>query len=722
MDPSDHPIQTNPKITGPRYLSPSRWVHRMRCWKSARLELMVLLGVLAVTVAVLLHACSGQDAEQPTDPQFAVVGTRTLTINGGGTGSGTVTAPPTGNQPQLNCVITSGQAAATGCVPSYPAMTVVTLTATPASGHTFTGWSGACTGKKTCTLTLGVKRNVTANFAGPPQLALTVTGGGTGDGIVSSQPDLSPPIDCTIAGGVASGTGCRASYPDSTIVTLTATPAPGHTFGWWGGDCATVGSAPSCQLTMSGARSANAVFMASGSATEAALGKWGQTFATPIVAIHMALLPNSRVLMWGPVGTQPWTWDPTTYSSDPETGFVEKSTGSLMFCSGQNFLGDGRLLVIGGQGTGGLVHGIKDVNIFDSTGWAAAPPMHYARWYPTAAVLPNGDVVAMAGTDENKARVQTPEVYNGSTWRDLTGATLSVAFYPRLFVEPKLGRLFHAGEQGTTRYMDPNANGGTGGWTTLKTRMAAISREYGSAVMLDGKVLYVGGGGAGCPDLPTNTAEIIDLNAATPTWRSVGSMAYRRRQLNLTILPDGKVLATGGTSACGADNPDGTILPAELWDPVTEQWSVMGSMRDRRNYHSTAILLPDGQVLVSGSNGILTAQVFTPPYLFNPDGTAADRPTYTLNLNNLGYNQSISLSTPNAASIRKLTLIRLSAVTHAHNQSQRLVTLGFTAAPDGQSLTFTTPASGNLAPPGPYLLFILNDKGVPSVAQIVNIR
>jgi hypothetical protein len=112
--------------------------------------------------------------------------------------------------------------------------------------------------------------------------------------------------------------------------------------------------------------------------------------------------------------------------------------------------------------------------------------------------------------------------------------------------------------------------------------------------------------------------------------------------------------------------------------------------------------------------------MYTPPSLFNADGTLAARPSYTLASTNLGYNQSITVETPDAAGISKVTLIRLSAVTHAFNAGQQLNTLAFTR--NSGSLTVTTPANGNLAPPGPYMLFLINDRGVPSIAKIVSLR
>ncbi|MBA2459907.1 MAG: DUF1929 domain-containing protein [Gemmatimonadales bacterium] len=343
--------------------------------------------------------------------------------------------------------------------------------------------------------------------------------------------------------------------------------------------------------------------------------------------------------------------------------------------------------------------------------------MTYRRWYPTLVELEDGDVVAISGTQEPGLNASVPERYNGSTWTALSTAPLSLPLYPRAFLEPKNGHIFYAGENGTTRYLDPS---GTGTWTTLGSRVVS-DRSYGSAVMLDSKVLYIGGGGRNCPTFPKNTAEIIDLSAASPTWSGVASMAYRRRQTNATILPDGTVLVTGGTNACGSSDESGAVFAAELYDPPPKNtWTTLANASVVRVYHSTTLLLPDGRVLSTGSGdaGVATQQhtyeIFSPPYLFK-----GPRPTYNLPTTAMRYGQSFQVQTPHAAVIRKVTLIRLVSTTHAFDQGQRLNTLTFQAAADGQSLDLTPPASGRLAPPGPYMLFIINDKGVPSLAQTV---
>ncbi|HEX6869858.1 MAG TPA: galactose oxidase-like domain-containing protein [Micromonosporaceae bacterium] len=768
----------------------------------------------AIPAAGLTLGCE-DTVMQPTGPNSAAVVLRTLTITGLGTGSGTVTAPAAGGQPELSCRIISGVAASTGCVVSYPSGTVVVLTATPdalnsfdswgggctgsggcqvtmninrtvrakfvpdkvltvngggvgagtvtsqagltpavdcsitagtpsgacqvgypngtsvtltptaASGSVFNGWSGGCTGMGTCTVSMTTSRTVKAAFKPAITYRLTVSGSGAGTGTVTSQAGLIPAINCTITSGQAAQTGCSADYLNGTGVTLTPVPAPNHTFSGWSGPCTLQGS--TCALTMGANRNVTAAFNPVGSsATEATLGKWGPQFSTPIILMHVALLPTGKLLTYGHTG-QPWLWDPSTYPNNPAGGFSEVPTTTELFCSGHTFLADGSLLVTGGHDeVKGNSFGVPDVNIFQGSGWQVAPPMAQGRWYPTATTLGNGEVVVTAGTDNFNVNVLIPEVWNGTSWRQLTGASRSLPYYPRMLLAPD-GRLFTAGPGKSTMYLNAAGNGS---WQVVAS-MGAPDRNYGAAVMLDGKVLAIGGSGAvGTCTLPVlTTAELFDLRSASQTWRQVGSMTYARRHLNATILPNGEVLVTGGTSACGFSNESGSVFPAEMWNPTTEQFRTLAPMAVRRLYHSTAILLPDARVLSGGggdnpgSTNQFNAEMYTPPYLFNTDGTLAARPGYTLPSGNaLGYGQNVVLNTSDAASIAKVTLIRLSATTHAFNQSQQLNTLPFTPAPEGGSLTATLPSSPNVAPPGPYMLFIVNQSGVPSQAEIVSLN
>jgi hypothetical protein len=411
-------------------------------------------------------------------------------------------------------------------------------------------------------------------------------------------------------------------------------------------------------------------------------------------------------------------WDP----ANPGAGFVQASAPYEVFCSGHSFLPDGRLLVTGGHSTG--TSGIPSTVLFDppSGTWSITGSMAQGRYYPTTTVLPNGEVLAVSGSDETRTVVTIPEIGNGSTWRRLTTASLAIPapYYPAMFLAPN-GKVFLAGFPQTSRYLDVS---GTGAWTTVADRQVA-DRTMGSAVMYaPGKVLYVGGG-----DPPTNSAEVIDLNQSSPSWRNVPAMAFARRQLNATILADGKILVTHGTSGSGFNNVASAIRAAELWNPATESWSTMASESRSRAYHSTALLLPDARVLSSGSgegggvlyeNSDFTAQVFTPPYLFNPDGTLAARPIITSAPSRISYGPSFTVETPDVGSVSRGSLIRLSSVTHAFNQSQLVYPLTFSAT-GPTSLTAAGPTSANLAPPGPYMLFLVNGSGVPSTATMVTV-
>jgi len=459
------------------------------------------------------------------------------------------------------------------------------------------------------------------------------------------------------------------------------------------------------------------------SSAAATMGKWDPAFTTPMVAVDAHLLRTGKVLLWGDSkGAYLWNGgtDFTAVAAKP----------FRIFCAGHTFLPDGRLLVIGG--TSDQTRGLRYATIFDPStkSWVGTTSMAEGRYYPTATTLANGDVLVVSGHDTTKTVVKIPEVRHGTSWRRLTTASLAIPnpFYPPMFVAPN-GKIFLAGFLPTSEYLDV---AGTGHWAPV-ARRNGVGRILGSAVMYaPGKVLYAGGGTDSVFSRdtlapPTASAEVIDLNQGAPAWRSVRSMAFARRQLNATILADGSVLVTGGTSGTGFNNQAGAIHAAELWNPKTESWTTMASESRNRTYHSTALLLPSGKVLSTGSGeggGVpfasseRSAQLFSPPYLFKADGTLAPRPTITSAPARLSYGQSFTIQTPNAASVGRGTLIRLSSVTHGFNQSQLIFPLAVKAS-GAATLSATAPARGALAPPGPYMLFLINSAGVPSVAKIV---
>ena len=688
-----------------------------------RSTLAVRSGVCRLTaLALVVTACqSPQDSLSPS--LAATQPSKALTVTGGGTGGGKVTAPVYGETPDLACVITNGTAGPETCSRRYAYKTVVTLTVVPDPGSTFTGWGGSCTGTAlTCTITMNVNRTVKAKFAGGtiPRYTLNVTGGGTGSGTITSQAGLSPAINCSITAGTAVSGACSAQYRQGTAVTLTASAANGHTFDGWSADCSGTGG---CTLTMSTNRAAAAAFTAPAS-LEASVGRWDPPQFNPIIGIHVVQLLTGKFLLWGHLG-EPQVWDPVGGFTEVVNATCTDPQICELFCAGQAFLPDGSVLVAGGHNEAlGNNYGLLQASIFDGFSWRATGSMHYARWYPTLVTMFDGRVIALSGDQAPGVNATVPERYGAGVWTPLTSAARALQLYPRAFVEPKSGRIFVAGQDNPSLYLNPL---GTGSWTSGPSRVVA-GRDYGSAVMLDNKVVYFGGGGGiNCPgNLPQRTAEMIDLAAAAPAWKAIAPMMIGRRQLNATILADGTVLITGGTSQCGFTNEAGAVFAAEQWDPSRGTdgqgaWTTMANASVVRVYHSTAALLSDGRVLSTGSGGggatdQNSYEIYSPPYLFQ-----GPRPSYGLQSNVVRYGSTFTVSTPDAASIQKVHLIRFAATTHAFDQGQRLRSLSFQVASDGQSLTATAPVDGKVAPPGPYMLFIVNTAGVPSVGQSVRV-
>ena len=169
---------------------------------------------------------------------------------------------------------------------------------------------------------------------------------------------------------------------------------------------------------------------------------------------------------------------------------------------------------------------------------------------------------------------------------------------------------------------------------------------------------------------------------------------------------------------------------AELWNPQTGHWAQLASNAVDRAYHSVSLLLPDGTVLhgasgdanVASSNPVqaypnqANHEIFRPPYLFRgarPSITGLAKPT-------VAYGETFTVTTPNAAQITQVRWIRLGSVTHAFDANQRANVLSFTRSAGFVSVT--APAGANLAPPGHYLLFILNRNGVPSTGKIIQVQ
>ena len=237
------------------------------------------------------------------------------------------------------------------------------------------------------------------------------------------------------------------------------------------------------------------------------------------------------------------------------------------------------------------------------------------------------------------------------------------------------------------------------------------------------KVIIFGGGNPA-----TKTTEIIDLSASSPAWVYGPSMSKPRIEMNATMLPNGQILTVGGSL-----NDEDTTLPPcrpifttpQRYHGTQWQHASAGSNAFPRLYHSVSLLLPDATVWVAGGNPTRGSyeqhvEIYTPPYLYNSNGTLATRPSITsVTPGVIGYGTSFQVQTPDAANIASVVIMKDGSVTHAFNMDQRLVGLSFTAG--SGVLNVTGPPNGNIAPPGYYMIFLINTSGVPSVAKFVQI-
>ena len=461
--------------------------------------------------------------------------------------------------------------------------------------------------------------------------------------------------------------------------------------------------------------------------------------AVPINPIHAVLLNGGKILVVAGSGNCPPSqsgcpsgppYGPANGSGalllDPVTGqTLQQFTVSWdMFCNAMVLLQDGRVLIDGGTIQYDPFHGAANASLFEpsiSTFSDVQPTLH-GRWYPSLLTLADGRVMTFSGLEESGGTNLAVEFYTiGSGWSTTYNANWTPDLYPRLHLLPD-GKVFYSGAQTKSRLFDPS----TTTWSSViaTTNYSGI-RTYGTSVLLplspannyDPKVIIMGGGNPS-----TASTEIIDMGSSVPAWQYGPPMSQPRIEMNAVILPNGKVLALGGSLYDEQNNT--ASLNADLYDPVSNTFSSAGVYVYPRLYHSVALLLPDGTVWSAGGNPsrghyVPQQEIYKPSYLFNPDGTAATRPTVTSAPSSISYSSAFTVQTPDSANVSKVVLVRNGNVTHAFGMDQRLVELSFT--PDIGSISVTAPPNGNIAPPGYYMLFILNNSGVPSIAKFVQI-
>ncbi|MCF6525984.1 kelch motif-containing protein [Streptomyces sp. JJ36] len=386
--------------------------------------------------------------------------------------------------------------------------------------------------------------------------------------------------------------------------------------------------------------------------------------------------------------------------------------------------------------------GIDDAYEFDPVAerYITVDPMGEARWYPTLTTLEDGRVLSVSGLDEigqvvpGKNEVYDPET---QSWEYLPD-TRFFPTYPALFLAGD-GKIFYTGSNAGYGPADKGRTPGLWDLDTNRfTEVPGMSDpdilETSMSVLLppaqDQKYLVLGGGGVGESAASTDRTRLVDLTKENPRFRDGPDLYADVRYPTSVILPDDTVLTTNGSGdyrGKGASN----VLRAALYDPRRNAFRRVADPLVGRNYHSGGLLLPDGRVMTFGSDSLFAdkanttpgefeqrIEIYTPPYL-HQDG---ERPTLRAaggGRRTVELGDSVSFRTPDAASIDRMRLVRPGAFTHVTNVEQRSVALDFTKT--GKGVRITLPEDPSLVPPGWYMVFAVDDRGVPSKAQWVRV-
>jgi hypothetical protein len=478
-------------------------------------------------------------------------------------------------------------------------------------------------------------------------------------------------------------------------------------------------------------------------------GLWvTQPYAMPLNPIEASLLHTGEVLIVagsendGLNGSS----DAASYRAaiwNPATGQITiRSLTYDVFCSGSAFVPDGRSLIVGGSAQYGPFYGDNRATLFDpvSGAFVETESMADGRWYGTATVLGDGRAMAFSGL-RSDSETGTPSINNtveiydlkdaGAGWSAPITAPFVPPLFPRMALLPN-GRVFFTGHGAgastkNSWIFDPLH--GTWGISAATD----TSRADGSAVVLPlrapsyrPKVMVFGGNSPA-----TKSTAIIDLRSVTPAWTAGPDMSAPRTRMNAVLLPNGEVLAEGGSAI--AEVPDQPARTADLYDPIRNAMHSGGTTAFSRLYHSTAVLLPDATVASLGSNpgggGYQPAiDIYYPPYLFDgTDRLKTDRPVIqAVSPEVIGYGAAFTVSYTSATPVHSAVLVRPGSTTHSSDMDQRLIGI-CGPAPEPPctgtgTLDLVSPPNGNVAPPGYYMLFLFDGSGAPSVAKFVQLK
>ncbi|KAL9003763.1 MAG: hypothetical protein Q9188_003387 [Gyalolechia gomerana] len=475
-------------------------------------------------------------------------------------------------------------------------------------------------------------------------------------------------------------------------------------------------------------------------------GQWGETIAFPLVPVATTLVPaTGEVLVWS-------AWNADKYGDgngrtvtaifNPSTGLVTQSivtnTQHDMFCPGISLSASGLIVVAGGNNA-------EKTSIYhpDTHSWSSGAQLVLPRGYNSQVTLSNGGIFTIGGSWGGARGGKNAEYYdpNTNTWTLRPGCPVAPILtndvqgiyrqdnHAWLFARQN-GSIFHAGP---SRNMNWFTTDGQGSTTPAGPRGNDLDAMNGNAIMYDavaGKILTIGGAVNYDGSFTTANANIITLAQPNtpPTVTAIGSAHYARAFHNSVVLPDGKVLILGGVNYARVFSDDTSILYPELFDPDTNTFTVMAPMSIPRNYHSVAILLPDATVFAAGGGlcGVgctanhYDAQIFKPPYLFNPDQSVATRPEILKTDPAKDVQLGSVLTVTVDGAVAEFSMVRFGSATHSVNTDQRRVPLAHTAG--GNVHRVQIPSDPGVVVPGWWMLFAIGGDGVPSVAATIHVH
>jgi galactose oxidase len=473
---------------------------------------------------------------------------------------------------------------------------------------------------------------------------------------------------------------------------------------------------------------------------------WAAPVNEKSVAVAAANLPSGKILTWSSDSTTSYSSVKQTYTEvlDPVAGsdsqFLVTNTAYNMFCPGIANLPDGRILVNGGDTN-------ADTAIYNPVAnlWTSDAPMNVGRGYEGTVLNSDGTVFTLGGSWRTAQYGTTPGElwHSGTGWTLLSGIpsnpiwTADTAGPFRADNHAWLhvlsgGRLLHAGPSATMHWINVYGNGGLGTIVSAGARGTDGDSMNGNASAYDvDKLLKVGGAPNydNSPSMP-NAVLIDGSGSGNPVVTQLAPMNYARGFHNSVVLPNGQVVVVGGQTLDQPFTDTNAVLVPEIWDPSTQVFATMAPMATPRTYHSTALLLPDGRVWVSGGGlcgtgcgtvgaNHLTYEILTPPYLLTASGTAATRPVITaVSAHTLALGATLTITTQSP--VKSFALMRLSSVTHTVNNDQRRIPLAATT-PDGVNYTAVLSTDSGVLLAGYYMLFALDPRGVPSMAMTLQI-